>query len=498
MVSGGSGAGAAGLEAFRELLARAAEDDEARGVALEALCGRAVFAATWSESGDALRTLTNRDGEQAMPLFSGADALQSAAARFSWAKSGALGTRQLSAREAMQSALAQGVAFIVLDVGAEHCVEFARDEVALMLAAKQVRQRPTSGNAAQAAQPSAERDARAGVARGGEHAGRQATSPVRALSSPFNAAPAAANKTAPGHGFEIDAATQRSLGAAPRAQPSGPAVLPSLSPLPFASPNAGDFAASLPLPGAPPPFGALPGAPSLHEPAIDAVTGLGFSYGDPEPEARPAALEAAAMMAEVAKLGDATTQKAAAEVAAMLKQMAVRGMDEGVKPMKNAAKAFAAMLGAELQASEKKPAAGASSAKAEPAVPAAEAEESADGESAEDELPDEPVYEPGALRPLQIGLSDPLQAAIAEVLRSYPEVEWACEVSDGTETPVVGVRISPSFMTRTAEVEKVIMKAAAARRVSLRVLLLTEPGLMREARASGNTFFPWRKRPGRK
>jgi hypothetical protein len=63
---------------------------------------------------------------------------------------------------------------------------------------------------------------------------------------------------------------------------------------------------------------------------------------------------------------------------------------------------------------------------------------------------------------------------------------------------VVGVRISPSFMTRTDEVEKVIMKAAAARRVSLRVLLLSEPALMREARASGNTFFPWRKRPGRK
>jgi hypothetical protein len=262
--------------------------------------------------------------------------------------------------------------------------------------------------------------------------------------------------------------------------------LPSLSPLPFAAPNAAGFAA--------PPLG----APSLHEPAIDAVTGLGFSYGDPEPEARPAALEAAAMVAEVAKLGDATTQKAAAEVAAMLKQMAVKGMDESVKPVKSAAKAFAALLGAELQASEKKNAAGASASRAQPAVPAAEEAADEQQEASEDELPEEPVYAQGALRPLQIGLSEKLQASIAESLRSYPEVEWACEVSDGTETPVVGVRVSPSFMTRTAEIEKAIAKAAAARRVSLRVLLLTEPALMREARSNGNTFFPWRKRPARK
>jgi hypothetical protein len=239
----------------------------------------------------------------------------------------------------------------------------------------------------------------------------------------------------------------------------------------------------------------------LHEPAIDAQAGLGFSYGDPEPEARPAALEAAVMVAQIAKQGDAATQKAAAEVAAMLKQMAVKGVDESVKPVKNAAKAFAAMLGAELQASEKKkPSTGGMpkvDANAQAAVPAAEAGGD-EGASEDEELPEEPVYAEGALRPLQVGLSDALQQSIAEGLRAFPEVEWACEVSDGTDTPVVGVRISPSFLTRSADVEKTILKAAAARRVSLRVQLLNEPAQMREARSNGNTFFPWRKRPARK
>jgi hypothetical protein len=181
--------------------------------------------------------------------------------------------------------------------------------------------------------------------------------------------------------------------------------------------------------------------------------------------------------------------------------MAVKGVDEGVKPAKKAANAFAAMLGAELEASEKKKPSTTSFARVDPnaqaAVPAAEASGEA-AASEDEELPEEPVYEEGALRPLQVGLSDVLQQSIAEALRSFPEVEWACEVSDGTETPVVGVRVSPSFLTRVADIEMAILKAAAARRVSLRVLLLNEPAQMREARTNGNTFFPWRKRPVRK
>jgi hypothetical protein len=43
-----------------------------------------------------------------------------------------------------------------------------------------------------------------------------------------------------------------------------------------------------------------------------------------------------------------------------------------------------------------------------------------------------------------------------------------------------------------------VVEAASTRDVSVRVLLLHDPALMREARANGNTFFPWRKRPIRK
>jgi hypothetical protein len=316
--------------------------------------------------------------------------------------------------------------------------------------------------------------------------------PVRAAgAAPHVSAPA--NRTAPGFAFDVDASAQRSFDVA--APP-----LPSLGPVPFAPPDVSAFGAP---PLGSPPFGtAMPAATPSHQAASDTASAFGFAYDDePAPEARPAALEAAVMVAEVAKSADAATQKAAAEVAAMLKQMAVKGVDETVKPVKNAAKAFAAMLGAELAASEKKKPSTAGMPKVEAtAVPAAEPEAAADEASAgeEDELPEEPELEPGALRPLQIGLSEALQQSIAEALRGYPEVEWACEVSDGSDTPVVGVRISPSFLTRSAEIERAILKAAGARRTSVRVLVLTEPALMRQARASGNTFFPWRKRPPRK
>ncbi|HMI91129.1 MAG TPA: SseB family protein [Polyangiales bacterium] len=615
MVSGGTGSSEPGVVEVRRLLARAVADDDARSEALDAVCERSVIAATVSGSGDGLRTLTNANGDKAMPLFTGKDALQAAANRFGWSsKDGAPAMRELSAREAMQSALVQGVQFVVFDVGADHCVEFARDEVALMLAAKQARQRPAaaspkpsvspkpSTSAKPSARPKASPSAKPSMSpkagpspkpaappsgrgprvptaerRGLETAparpGAQGSLPVSAVTSPgFVFDPGAARTSAlpvpprlsgsppavaggagavaprPSPGPMSDSSSSVTMPSIPAVQygfgpPSirpphsdGVAPLPSVATLPGASVEL--LPAADPVPGAavrPPPIdlaaamdslapdGPAPSPdgqesiapraprvkptgqsavrpPSLSAPvdpiepiapALDPTTGLAFAPTETQPEADsavdalPAVGQATAVPAPVPAATRVVPPPPAATEKASLKQKAIKGMDDVAgRSLKTAAKALAAILGSE-SASERR----AAVAQAKPAP-----------EATEDDAPpdDEPDLPDGALRPLQIGLSDALQSAIADALRAYPEVEWACEVSDGSEVPVVGVRVSPSFTTRVAEIEVAVMTAASAREVSLRVLLLKDPAVMRDARAQGNTFFPWRKRPNRK
>ena len=170
-----------------------------------------------------------------------------------------------------------------------------------------------------------------------------------------------------------------------------------------------------------------------------------------------------------------------------------KSLDEGGgRSLLTAAKAFATMLGG---GGDKHPA---SASKDEP-VQAAQTNVTAEAADAEGAGEEEAAGDAGgALRALEVGLSDAVLTAIADALRAFPEIEWACEVSDGSAVPVVGVRVSLSFTNRVGEIEAALLAAASGRSATVRVLMLHEPALMREARAHGNTFFPWRKRPGRK
>ena len=69
--------------ALRHMM-RQGGDDAARQRVLLSLLARKLVAATWPGPAEAVRTLTNRAGEQAMPLFTGMDALQASATRFGW------------------------------------------------------------------------------------------------------------------------------------------------------------------------------------------------------------------------------------------------------------------------------------------------------------------------------------------------------------------------------------------------------------------------------
>src|SRR5687767_11012056 len=116
------------VASLRRLLAQANDDERFRARALQRVVQGQVFAATWPDSNESVRTLTNTEGEQAMPLFSDADTLHAAATRFGWlAADGSCCSRGLSARDALSGAIAQGVQFVIVDIGTRHAAEFSRE-----------------------------------------------------------------------------------------------------------------------------------------------------------------------------------------------------------------------------------------------------------------------------------------------------------------------------------------------------------------------------------
>jgi hypothetical protein len=123
--------------AFRRLLKDASTGDEARVDALIALSQRTIFAPVWPHAPDEIRTLTNSQGEVALPIFSAKDELRKAARRFAWFQvDGSLKYEELGARAALRQALARPVQYVVVDISADHAVEFVPAEIRPLLTAQ--------------------------------------------------------------------------------------------------------------------------------------------------------------------------------------------------------------------------------------------------------------------------------------------------------------------------------------------------------------------------
>lgn len=101
---------------------------------------------------------------------------------------------------------------------------------------------------------------------------------------------------------------------------------------------------------------------------------------------------------------------------------------------------------------------------------------------------------------LQSEPSDALLNALSELLRGYPEVEWAalCLVAHGPAGPVpsVGVRIDAGFRQRVDEIASGIRKAGDQTGAPIGTLVLDDAAIIRTVRADGYLFYPWKKRAG--
>jgi hypothetical protein len=359
--------------AFRRVLADARAGEQGRVDALLALSQRTVYAATWPGPNQAARTLTNGHGESALPLFTGLDVLESCAERFGWrGTDGSLPFREFGAREALRHALVRGVHFVVMDIGAEHSVEFARQELEPLVQATRAGalSQPPLGNR-QAALLDAV---------------RRSTKPPRAAA----AAPLTDRAIAPGMRDTLAPPSARG-----RARASSRLNLPALR-------AQAESALTIPPPSA----ATQPGGsvlsvnplPDLFEPPANSQNAL----TEPPPPS------------------------------------AARGLIRDDEPTLAERTGNARGLGIS-----------------------------------------------------RAGLSDTMLQGLCGGLRGFPEVEWACVLSDGSEIPLIGVRVDPSFLNRVADITDAIMDVADKYSAQLQVLLLNNQELVKNARRFGKTFYPW-------
>lgn len=360
--------------AFRRVLAESTAGEQARVDALVVLAQRKLYAATWPGPNQVARTLTNSDGETALPLFTGLDALDATATRFGWRDpDGSLQFRELGAREALRHALARGVHFVVLDIGTDHSVEFSRDELEPLLQLQTGRHSsgPFAGTG----------DAKAAI-----------LDAVRRTSKPPTAAYLADSNGTATAAIGGEARPGRQTPKRPISQPLGKGVKPpSVKPPPVlsANDNREPVRQRTPIPG-------IPGAGTAPR-AIAAAGGI----------------------------------RSREDLAA--------------------ARAVAPPTRDDLKTHVK------------------------------------------TLEAPKLTLQDALRLGISAALRAFPEVEWACVVSDESVIPVIGVRVDPSFLNRVAEITDAILGAAEKQGVELQVLLLNNAELVKSAHKHGQAFYPWRK-----
>jgi len=94
-------------------------------------------------------------------------------------------------------------------------------------------------------------------------------------------------------------------------------------------------------------------------------------------------------------------------------------------------------------------------------------------------------------------VDDALLDAFTELLREYPEVEWACVVQaergQGRPNPSVALRVEPAFRKHLPEISAKIWDVGGEHGRPFEVVVLDSPEQMRQARTVGVPFYPWRK-----
>jgi hypothetical protein len=136
------------LAALRRLIADAHQGGQAKVDALVALSQRTVFVIPWPSGIEGWRTLVNREGIAALPMFTDRSELEEAARRYGWLDArGEAPFAEVGARAAFNYAIREHLTFVVVDVASLHALEIGRAELEPLLtpAARRDSQGPYAG-----------------------------------------------------------------------------------------------------------------------------------------------------------------------------------------------------------------------------------------------------------------------------------------------------------------------------------------------------------------
>lgn len=442
-----------GVDAFLSLLRDGGQGPGRKAEALEALALRPVWLATWEPRAEGFRTLINASGEEALAVFSSEAELQSAAGQFEWLEAdGTVATHRAIGGDILRHAWTREYAFVVIDVGSEHALEYGRRELKSIL-----RELDTTG-------------------------------PFRTSRPP--AAPPVEHTRASSFTPPVDKPLKQ-ISTLYSMVPSQSEKLDRLSDLPT-KPH------EVPYDSEPPtiPRAALP----EREP-----TGRKRESSRPahRPKSEPPGTKIEEVGTQAAEVGDLGTYGAASAASPTDDHPRAHASSRAPKLNSDAPTAPGAQPLPSLEPGKLKlPAVGPVTAGGvEPEPPG----EQAAPVSTKTEAP-RTAAAPRVVSP-SIGdgiklveLYDPPDEALLEtlgdVLRGYFEVEWAsyCHVArpGGSASPAVGLRVADNYRDNVTTIIKKLCEAAREHAVEIDVLLIDGHDLLRKAREKAFVFYPWK------
>ncbi|MBT8468488.1 MAG: SseB family protein [Deltaproteobacteria bacterium] len=467
--------------AFRTLLSAGAKGPGPKSEVLEALSLRPVWLATWEPRAEGFRTLINAEGEEALAVFSSQDELKSAAKQFDWLEDdGTVATHRSIGGDILRHAWTREYAFVVIDIGTSHSLEYARDELKSIL-----REMDSTGPFATSRPPPAP-DSDKPAARSSfappveristlysmgpgqvEKIERLSELPTQPHEIPFDSEPPTQPRAAlqPSQaGPKIDEAPTR------QRKSSRPAHKPKTEP---PGQNVEEVSAdSAPL-GEGGTYGAASSAPKAGQPSapVTAPSAAAFEDGTVGDSEVPLSSSAPKLHS------DAPTAPAAQPLPSLEPHKLNLPPVEPVGPPPVAPKA---------KASTVPPADGTAPAAKPPAVNPTR-------------IPGPSIGDGIRLVELRDPPNEDWLKAMADVLRGFFEIEWAsyCEVArkNADPTAAIGLRITDNYRDNVTAIIKQLIESSQEHEMQIDVLLIDGHDMLRKARERGFVFYPWKPKP---
>jgi hypothetical protein len=464
-----------GVDAFLVLLNEGGKGSGAKAEALEAVSLRPVWLATWEPRAEGFRTLINPDGEEALAVFSSEEKLKSAATRFDWLEAdGTIATHRAIGGVILRHAWTREYAYVVIDIGSDHSLEYERDELKSIL-----REMDSTGPfRTSRPPPPPPPPPKKPLAKS------SFSVPVEGTSTMYSMAPRRAEK--------LDRLSD--LPTKPHEMPydSEPPTQPRAA-LKQSEPPPRQRKSSRP---AHKPKSEPPGSKIEEVRANTAKLGEGGTYGAasiiPPSQARSKSVSPSAV----------TTQDEIAKPESAYPVSSTAPKLTSDAPTAPAAHALPSVEPGKL----KLPAIGPVGAgPVEPSPPVKKTERPAETPDKNPATRHPPrVAAPSIgdgikLASVRYAPDEALLKTLADILRGYFEIEWAsyCEVARpaGDPTPAVGLRITDNYRDNVTAIIKDLCDAGRTHDVEIDVLLIDGHDMLRKARERAVVFYPWKPKP---